>query len=98
MPSASLTKGLTRSGREALQSLASSTGGVAFFPESLDEVNTITRAVAHDIRSQYTLAFKPAGATQKGYQSIRVDAKAPTRNTRLVVRTRSGYYPGEAVR
>ena len=91
-------QGLTRSGRDALQNLATSTGGVAFFPESLDEVNTITRTVAHDIRSQYTLAFKPGGAPQKGYQSIRVEAKGPTRNTRLVVRTRSGYYPGEAVR
>lgn len=89
--------GLTRTGRDALQNLATSTGGVAFFPESLDDVNTITRSVAHDIRSQYTLAFKPAGPAQKGYQSIRVEAKGPSRN-RLVVRTRSGYYPGETVR
>lgn len=90
-------EGLTRTGRDALQNLATSTGGVAFFPESLDQVNTITRNVAHDIRSQYTLAFKPAGAAEKGYQSIRVDAKGPTRD-RLLVRTRSGYYPGETVR
>jgi Ca-activated chloride channel family protein len=89
--------GLTRTGREALQNLATSTGGVAFFPESLDDVNTITRSVAHDIRSQYTLAFKSAGPSQKEYQSIRVEAKGPARN-RLVVRTRSGYYPGETVR
>ena len=90
-------EGLTRTGRDALQNLASSTGGVAFFPSSLDDVNTITRTVAHDIRSQYTLAFKPGNPAQKGYQSIRVEAKGPTRS-RLVVRTRSGYYPGEAVR
>jgi VWFA-related protein len=88
-------QGMTRTGR---QELATSTGGVAFFPESLDEVNTITRTVAHDIRSQYTLAFKPAGGAQKGYQAIRVEAKGATRNSRLVVRTRSGYYPGETVR
>lgn len=90
-------EGLTRTGRDALQNLAASTGGVAFFPESLDDVNTITRTVAHDIRSQYTLAFKPENPAQKGYQSIRVEAKSPTRS-RLVVRTRSGYYPGETVR
>ena len=58
-------EGLTRAGREALQSLATSTGGVAFFPQSLDDVDSITRAVAHDIRSQYTLAYKPA-ALRKG--------------------------------
>jgi Ca-activated chloride channel homolog len=91
-------QGLTRTGREALENLATSTGGVAFFPQSLDEVNTITRTVAHDIRSQYTMAFKPGGAAPKGYQAIRVEAKGARGNSRLVVRTRSGYYPGEAVR
>jgi VWFA-related protein len=89
-------EGMMRSGRDALQSLASSTGGVAFFPQSLDEVNEITRTVAHDIRSQYTLAFKPEPG-KTGYQAIRVDARSPDR-TRLVVRTQSGYYPGESVR
>ena len=90
--------GLTRSGREALQSLATSTGGVAFFPQSLDEVDEITRTVARDIRSQYTLAFKRGDpSTKKGYQAIRVEAKGQGRS-RLTVRTRSGYYPGETVR
>jgi VWFA-related protein len=91
-------EGLTREGRDALQNLASSTGGVAFFPQSLDEVNEITRSVAHDIRNQYTLAFKPGNRPGKGgYQGIRVEAKGPGRS-RLVVRTRTGYYPGEVVR
>ena len=77
--------------------MAASTGGVAFFPQSLGEVDAITRTVAHDIRSQYTLAFKPANpAPQKGYQALRVEAKG-TGRSRLVVRTRSGYYPGEVV-
>lgn len=90
--------GMTRTGRDALQSLAATTGGVAFFPQSLNEVDAITRTVAHDIRSQYTLAFKPGNtAAQKGYQAIRVEAKGQSRS-RLTVRTRSGYYPGEAVR
>jgi VWFA-related protein len=91
-------QGMTREGQDALQNLAVSTGGVAFFPQSLDEVNEITRSVAHDIRSQYTLAFKPGNRPGKaGYQGIRVEAKAPGRG-RLIVRTRPGYYPGEVVR
>jgi VWFA-related protein len=88
--------GMTRAGRDALQELASSTGGVAYFPRDLDEVDSITRAVAHDIRSQYTLAFKP-GTMKAGYQAIRVEARGLGK-TRLIVRTRSGYYPGETVR
>lgn len=89
-------EGLTRAGRDALQNLAAATGGVAFFPQALGEVDAITRTVAHDIRSQYTLAYKPARTTN-GYQTIRVEAKAPG-GARLMVRTRSGYYPGETLR
>ena len=89
--------GMTRGGRDALQDLAQSTGGVAFFPQTLEDVNEITRSVAHDIRSQYTLAFKPGNAPRNQYQSIRVEARGPA-HTRLTVRSRTGYYPGETVR
>lgn len=89
--------GMTRSGRNALQDLANGTGGVAFFPQSLEEVDSITREVAHDIRSQYTIAYNPGPNIGKGYQRIRVEAHAPGHG-RLIVRTRSGYYPGETVR
>jgi VWFA-related protein len=89
--------GLSRSGHDALQNLATTTGGVAFFPQSLDEVNEITRTVAQDIRSQYTLAFKPAdGKAKLDYQGLRVEARAPGLG-RLIVRTRTGYYPSESV-
>ena len=89
--------GMTRSARQSLEELASSTGGVAFFPESLAEVDSITRTIAHDIRSQYTLAYNPGGTLGRGYQTIRVAARGPA-HTRLTVRTRSGYYPGETMR
>jgi VWFA-related protein len=90
-------EGMTRSGRQALQDLAASTGGVAFFPQSVDEVNEISRTVAHDIRTQYTIAYNPGANIAKGYQTIRAEAHVPG-HTRLIVRTRSGYYPGETVR
>jgi Ca-activated chloride channel homolog len=90
-------QGMTRSARQALEDLARSTGGVAFFPKDLDEVNEITRGIAHDIRSQYTLTYNPGPNIGTGYQRIQVEAKGPA-HTRLTVRTRSGYYPGETVR
>jgi Ca-activated chloride channel homolog len=89
-------EGFTRNGREALQDLATATGGVAFFPQSPDDVNSITRSIAHDIRSQYTLAYK-GGNKKNGYQAIKVEAHAPGYGE-LVVRTRSGFYPGEKMR
>jgi Ca-activated chloride channel homolog len=90
-----LGSGLRSEGRDALQQLASSTGGVAYFPDSLDQVDNITRTVARDIRSQYVLAFSPHNQkVQPQYRSVRVDASAPGYGT-LTVRTRSGYYPPE---
>ncbi len=85
--------GLQAEGRDALQHLAGSTGGVAYFPDSLNQVDSITRTVAHDIRSQYTIAFKPKNQNVKPeYQSLRVEAHAPGFE-KLTVRTRSGYFP-----
>jgi len=80
----------------ALQSLAASTGGVAFFPKGLNEVDDIARTVARDIHSQYTIAYKPTNHSHDtGYRTIEVRAQAAGYR-KLVVRTRSGYYAGQA--
>jgi len=90
-----LGSGMQSSGRDALQQLAAGTGGVAYFPESLDQVDNITRTVAHDIRSQYMLAYKPKNQNAKpGYQAVKVEAHAPGKGV-LTVRTRSRYFPPE---
>ncbi|HWZ83598.1 MAG TPA: VWA domain-containing protein [Terriglobales bacterium] len=78
--------------RRALQVMAERTGGIAFFPKTLDEVDAISRSVAHDIRNQYTIGYKPSTPkNQGGYRTVRVDAKSRSYG-KLVVRTRSGYY------
>jgi Ca-activated chloride channel family protein len=92
-----MNEGMTRSAREALQNLAASTGGGAYFPQNLDEVDSITRSIARDIRSQYTLAYNPGPNIGRGYQNIRVEARGQN-HTHLTVRTRAGYYPGETVK
>ncbi|MGD1158284.1 MAG: VWA domain-containing protein [Terriglobia bacterium] len=76
----------------ALRRLAKATGGEAFLVESLPEVVPICERIAHDIRSQYTLAYAPANRKQDGtYRVIHVKAAAPGQG-RLSVRTRAGYY------
>jgi len=87
---------LQRSGRQALETLARSTGGVAFFPQTLDEVDGITRSIAHDVRSQYDIGYKSANSRATGYRRIQVEARAPSYG-KLTVLTRSGYYAGESV-
>lgn len=82
--------------RRALQLLSDETGGLAFFPKSLAEVDSIAAEVAEDIRRQYTLGYhstKPVNVP--GYRSIRVEAQTGG-HKKLIVRTRSGYYPKQA--
>jgi len=80
--------------KRALTALAFQTGGVAFFPKDMSEVDNISRQVAHDIRNQYTIGYKPADPNRPGYRSVRVEAHAAGYK-KLVVRTRSGYYAGQ---
>ncbi len=84
-----------RRARRALQTLAESTGGIAFLPKTADEVDQISKTVAHDIRNQYTIGYKPTiPKNAGGYRAIRVDARAPGYH-KLSVRTRSGYYAAQ---
>jgi VWFA-related protein len=79
--------------RDALEDLSRETGGIAYFPASLQEVGSIAQEVAQDIRNQYTIGYhstKPASLG--GYRTVRVEAQAPG-HRRLIVRTRRGYYP-----
>lgn len=83
-----------RHARRALQVMCERTGGIAFLPSTLDEVDAISRSIAHDIRSQYTIGYKPTTPqTQGGYREVKVDARAPNYG-KLTVRTKSGYYAG----
>jgi len=82
-----------RRARRALQSLSDETGGLAFFPRSLADVDAIAGEVARDIRNQYTIGYHSTrAASLGGYRRIFVEAKAP-HHGKLYVRTKTGYYP-----
>jgi len=84
-----------RRARRALETIALRTGGISFFPRTLDEVDAISSSVAHDIRNQYTIVYKPSTPKSAGgYRAIHVEAKAKGYG-KLTVRTRSGYFPGQ---
>jgi VWFA-related protein len=88
-----MSRAEVRNARKALTLLSSETGGMAFFPKSIDQVDQIAAEVARDIRSQYTLGYhstKPT--TVPGFR--RVDVTASSKGLgKLTVRTRTGYYP-----
>jgi VWFA-related protein len=80
--------------RQSLTMLSERTGGAAFFPSSLDEIQAIASAIARDIRSQYVITYRSSNPHKSGvYHSIHVQALAPS--TPLRVETRAGYYSGE---
>lgn len=78
--------------RTALEELSSETGGVAYFPRSLDDVYSIAAEVANDIRQQYVVDYHSSRRfSLGGYRSVRVEASDP-HHGRLTVRTKRGYY------
>lgn len=83
--------------RNDLETLSAETGGIAYFPRSLDEVDEIASEVARDIRNQYVVGYHSTrAASLGGYRTVRVEASSPG-HKHLTVRTRRGYYakPGQ---
>lgn len=75
-----------------LKSLARTTGGEVFLPETIGDLVPVCARIARDIRNQYAIAYTPTNSNQDGgYRSILVKANAPG-GDHLVVRTRPGYY------
>lgn len=80
-----------------LETLSAETGGLAYFPKSLNNVDEIASEVARDIRNQYVVGYHSTRpASLGGWRTVHVEAAAPGHG-RLTVRTRKGYYakPGQ---
>lgn len=86
------SKGESARARNDLETLSQDTGGVAYFPNSLQDVSAIASQVAKDIRQQYVVDYHSSKPfTLGGYRSVRVEASSPHRGL-LFVRTLRGYY------
>lgn len=83
------SRGARKESRQVLQEFADATGGLAYFPQNLDQVDGITRMVAADIRQQYSLVYR-SDQTTPGFRAIRVEVK-DQRRKHLTAHTRKGY-------
>ena len=82
--------------RRALEMLSTETGGIAFFPKSMEQVDQIAAEVARDIRSQYTIGYHSTKPTSEpGFRRIQVTAEEKGKG-KLIVRTRTGYFPQQS--
>ena len=83
----------SRHARKVLETISAETGGAAYFPKALKDVDGVAATVAADIRSQYTIAYHSTNPPSKGgYRQVHVEAKEKGLG-RLDVRTRNGYFP-----
>ena len=77
----------------ALEMLSTETGGIAFFPKNIEQIDQIAAEVARDIRNQYTLGYHSTKPTSEpGFRRVQVTAERKGLG-RLTVRTRTGYFP-----
>ena len=81
----------SRHARHDLQALSKETGGIAFFPSSLKDIDSVAAEVARDIRNQYAVAYRPARTPRTAYHTVKVEASAPGHG-KLTVHTRAGYF------
>ncbi len=75
--------------RKELAELTATTGGRAWFPADVAEIQRITPEIAHEVRNQYIVGYSPTNQAADGaFRKVRVDVALPG----VTVRTRSGYY------
>ena len=76
--------------KRALDALTEATGGQAYYPKELADVDRIAHQVAHDIRNQYIITYTPSNQALDGsFRQIKVVVNGPNRPQ---ARTRTGYY------
>ena len=88
-----MSRSEVRHARRALEMLSTETGGIAFFPKSIEQIDQISAEVARDIRNQYTLGYRSTKpTTEPGFRRIEVTAEEKGKG-KLTVRTKTGYFP-----
>ena len=85
---------LTKRGQDGMQAMAETTGGTAFVPESVDDLNIVFDRIAAELRAQYLLQYYSNSQTG-GTQFRRISVNVPTR-PQVKVRARQGYYPKQS--
>jgi VWFA-related protein len=76
-------------GDEDLRRLADATGGRAFFPEKLDDVVTAFSDIQEELRSQYSVSYRPDQFVANGqFRPIQII----TDSKKYKVRSKKGYY------
>ena len=91
--------GVFKSAREKIQQkirdIPKSTGGEAFFPDEISQLNEVFHSIAYELRNQYRLAYVSSNPTRDGTWR-RTDVVVKDAKKRgLKVRAKKGYFAKE---
>jgi Ca-activated chloride channel family protein len=93
MDSSGVSSALDLEGADALNRLADITGGQAFFPGTLDSLESVCTYIALELRSQYNISFVPSNGARDGkWRSVKVRVNSTQKASMLNVRSRTGYF------
>lgn len=82
-----------RDGRAELIKLAEVTGGLPHFPKDVDQCRSVMKEIAREVSQQYSVGYYPLNKQRDGkWRMIKVAASQNGNPTKLIARTRSGYY------
>jgi Ca-activated chloride channel family protein len=80
-------------GRMVIGDLVETSGGRAFFPNSVTQLEDICTRIAIELRNQYLLGYRSTDELKDGkWRRIHVEINPPKGLPPLAVRARSGYY------
>ena len=82
-----------RTGRAVLEEMTEVTGGKAYFPNSVYELEDICVKIALELKNQYVLGYSSTNPAKDGrWRKIKVKLNAPKGLPSLSVRSKTGYY------
>ena len=92
-----ITKSKQGKAKSFLEKLASETGGKAYFPESVSQLNAIARDIASELRTQYSIGYLPTNDREDGtYRNIKVMVSDGPNSQKRIALTRTGRTAGAA--
>jgi Ca-activated chloride channel family protein len=80
-------------GQTTIKDIVETTGGRAFFPNSVNQLEDICTRIAIELKNQYLLGYRSTNESKNGqWRQIRVEVNPPKGLPPLAVRARTGYY------
>src|SRR3989442_1459963 len=85
--------GAGHTGRAMIEELTDLTGGRAFFPDNVYELEDICTKIAVELKNQYVIGYHSTNAAKDGkWRKLRMKVNPPKGIAHLNVKSKSGYY------